>query len=128
MTDEDNLHLCLSQDFHENVRSIELSSARDSIEAKFNDELIEKNAYQVNQYLRVKKFGEKYHNVQIIEIDCSLLKLKFYQRQAQTEIWIHCQSILIESNSFTGNRALLNGFNRGNENISNKKKAFQRTV
>jgi hypothetical protein len=91
----DQIYLCLCQDFEQNSRFIESKLIREN----FNELLFKQNSsrkeYQIHNYVRVKKFDDKYHNAQIIDIDCSIIKLKFYERQAQTEIWMHQQSSLI---------------------------------
>jgi hypothetical protein len=97
---DDHVHLCLGQDFEQNRRSIESELIRQSFEELLvNNDKRNRNIkrFQINNHVRVKKFDDKYHNAQITDIDCSLIKIKFYERQAQTEIWIHQQSILIEA-------------------------------
>ncbi|UJR36083.1 hypothetical protein I4U23_028819 [Adineta vaga] len=95
-TNNDRIHLCLCQDFERNSRSIESKSIRKDLEEILFHQKLNKKRYQLHDYVRVKKFDENYHHAQIIEIDCSIMKLKFYERQAQTEIWMHQQSILID--------------------------------
>jgi hypothetical protein len=91
----DRIHLCLGQDFEQNSRLIESKLIRDSFEELLYKKNLNTKQFQIYNYVSVKKFDEKYHNAQIIDIDCSIIKLKFYQRQAQTEIWMHQQSSLI---------------------------------
>ncbi len=92
----DRIHLCLCQDFERNSRSIESKLVRENLQELLFKRMFTKKQFQLHNYVRVKKFDDKYHNAQIIDIDCSIMKLKFYERQAQTEIWIHQQSLLIE--------------------------------
>jgi len=91
----DRIHLCLCQDFEQNFRSIESKLIRENFEELLFNKNLNNKRYQIHNYIRVKKFDDKYHNAQIIDIDCSIIKLKFYERQAQTEIWMHQQSLLI---------------------------------
>lgn len=91
----DRIHLCLCQDFEQNFRLIESKIIRDNLQQILYREDLSKKIFQLNSYVCVKKFDDKYHNAQIIDIDCSIMKLKFYERQAQTEIWMHQQSTLI---------------------------------
>jgi hypothetical protein len=91
----DRIHLCLCQDFEQNFRSIESKLIRENFEELLFNKNLNNKQYQIHNYVRVKKFDDKYHNAQIIDIDCSIIKLKFYERQAQTEIWMHQQSLLI---------------------------------
>jgi hypothetical protein len=91
----DQIYLCLCQNFEQNSRLIESKTIRENFEELLFNENQSKKQYQINHYVRVKKFDDKYHNAQIIDIDCSIIKLKFYERQAQTEIWMHQQSSLI---------------------------------
>ncbi|CAF3631709.1 unnamed protein product [Adineta steineri] len=95
-TMNDHIHVCLCQDFERNFRSIESKLVRKDFQELFFDKNLNKKQYQLHNYVRVKKFDDKYHNAQIIDIDCSIIKLKFYERQAQTEIWMHRQSSLID--------------------------------
>jgi hypothetical protein len=91
----DKIHLCLCQDYEQNSRLIESKLIRENFNELLFKQNYPKKHYQINNYVRVKKFDDKYHNAQIIDIDCSIIKLKFYERQAQTEIWMHQQSALI---------------------------------
>jgi len=92
----DRIHLCLCQDFEQNSRLIESKLIRENLEKLFYNKNLNKKQYQIHNYVRVKKFDDQYHNAQIIDIDCSIIKLKFYERQAQTEMWIHHESSLID--------------------------------
>ncbi len=91
----DEIYLCLCQDYQQNSRLIESKLIRENFsQLLFQENSFEKQ-FQINNYVCVKKFDDKYHNAKIIDIDCSIIKLKFYERQAQTEIWMHQQSSLI---------------------------------
>lgn len=93
----DLVHLCLSQDFERTISAIESKCLRENFEQIFLHDSIHQKLFRVNQHIRVKKFDDKYHNAQIVDLDSSLIKVKFYQRQAQTEIWIHQQSPFIDA-------------------------------
>ncbi|CAF1044890.1 unnamed protein product [Adineta ricciae] len=95
-TADDRIHLCLCQDFQRNSRSIELKFVQKDLEEILFHDNVNKKPYGLYHYVRVKKFDGNYHNAQITKIDCSIMKLKFYERQAQTEIWMHRRSILID--------------------------------
>ena len=95
-TADDRIHLCLCQDFQRNSRSIELKFVQKDLEEILFHDNVNKKQYELYHYVRVKKFDGNYHNAQITEIDCSTIKLKFYERQAQTEVWMHRRSILID--------------------------------
>lgn len=97
----DKIHLCLCQNFEQTSRSIITKSIRDNLEKLLFNKNLNKNQFPIHSYIAVKKFDDKYHNAQIIDIDCSIIKLKFYERQAQTEIWIHQQSSLINDTTMT---------------------------
>jgi hypothetical protein len=92
----DRIHLCLCQDFELNFRAIESKTIRENFQELFFNENLNKKQFQMHNYVRVKKFDDHYHNAQIIHTDCSIIKLKFYERQAQTEIWMHRQSVFID--------------------------------
>jgi hypothetical protein len=95
--DNDRIHLCLCQDFEQNSRSIGSKLLRENFQELLFNKNLNSKQFQIHNYVRVKKFDDKYHNAQIIDIDCSIIKLKFYERQAQTEIWMHQQSSLIDN-------------------------------
>lgn len=92
----DRLHICLCQDFEKNVCSIESKLMQENFQQILFNKNPNQRQYQINNYIRVKKFDDKYHNAQIIDIDCTLIKVKFYERQAKTETWIHRNSLFID--------------------------------
>lgn len=92
----DCIHLCLYQDIERNLRSVELMLLRQDFEKLLFSKNVNQRKFQINNYVRVKKFDGKYHNARIIDIDCSIIKLKFYERRAQTEVWMHLDSLLID--------------------------------
>jgi len=93
--ENDRIHLCLCQDFEQTSRLIESKIIRENFEELLFKNNLNKKQLQIYNYVCVKKFDDKYHNAQIIDIDCSIIKLKFYERQAKTEIWMHQHSLLI---------------------------------
>ena len=95
----DRLHLCLSQDFERTINAIESKCLRENLEHIFVSDSVPQTSFRLHQHVRVKKFDDKYHNAQIVDLDGSLIKVKFYQRQAQTEIWMHQQSLFIDATS-----------------------------
>jgi len=95
--DGDLFHLCLCQNFEQNIDSIEPEFQRENLNGIFFYQPIHERRFHLEQYVRVKKFDQQFHNAQIIDIDNSLIKVKFYQRQAQTEICLHQRSSLIDS-------------------------------
>ncbi|CAF0786002.1 unnamed protein product [Rotaria sordida] len=94
--ENDLIYLCLCQDFERNSRSIESKLMRQNFEKLLSNKCLNKQKFHIHNYVRVKKFDDKYHNARIIDVDCSIIKLKFYERQAQTEIWMHQHSLLID--------------------------------
>ncbi|CAF4258289.1 unnamed protein product [Rotaria sp. Silwood2] len=94
--ENDLIYLCLCQDFERNSRSIESKLIRENFEKLLLNKYLNKQKFHIHNYVRVKKFDDKYHNARTIDVDCSIIKLKFYERQAQTEIWMHQHSLLID--------------------------------
>lgn len=89
----DEIYVCLSQNLQDHLRFIESKSIRDDWEQILVS--TKQISFTIDQHIRVKKFDDQYHNAQIVELDCSLIKIKFYERQAQTQIWLHQLSNLI---------------------------------
>ena len=92
----DHIHLSLLQDFQQNCGAIESKCVRNNFEEFLILNRRNRNHLHVNTHVRVKKFDHNYHNARITAVDCSIVKLMFYERQAQTEIWMHQRSPLIE--------------------------------
>lgn len=44
----------------------------------------------------MRKFGLQYHNARIIDKDCSLIKVCFFERKSQSEMWIHSNSSFVD--------------------------------
>ena len=94
--DNDRIQLCLCQDFEQNCRTIESKLIRQNFKTLLFNKNFHAQKFQIHNYIRVRKFDDKYHNARIIDMDCSMIKIKFYERQAQTEIWIHQYSSFID--------------------------------
>ncbi|UJR10001.1 hypothetical protein I4U23_014224 [Adineta vaga] len=91
------LHLCLCQDFRRHLLNIDYKDLRDYYQQAFKN--LNKSmqiTYSLDSIIRVKKFGAQYHNVRVIEVDYSLLKTCFFERKSKKEIWIYCNSSIIE--------------------------------
>lgn len=91
------LHLCLCQDFRRHLSNLDGRDLRTHYQHAFqhlNQSIQDK--YALNSIIRVKKFGSQYHNVRVIDIDYLLMKICFFQRKSQTEMWIHSNSSIIE--------------------------------
>jgi len=90
-------HLCLCQDYRRHLLNIDNKDLRSHYQDAFQNlnNSIQKN-YTLNNIIRVKKFGAQYHNVRIIDIDYSIIKICFFERKSKQEIWIHSNSSTIE--------------------------------
>ncbi|CAF0956757.1 unnamed protein product [Didymodactylos carnosus] len=104
----------LSATYHENMGEIHLSLARDfschlphlNLSSRIffrqyfdyilsSTKVIPTINFPINTIIRVKHAGN-YHNARIIEKDCSMIKVKFFERKSQLEIWIYSGAIVIE--------------------------------
>jgi hypothetical protein len=99
-----DFHLCLCQDFSRHVFNMDYIDIRTHYQYAFQtcQTSLVRNL-QVGSIIRVKKFGTQYHNARIIEQDCSIIKICFYERKSQPEMWLHCQSSIIERNVSNSN-------------------------
>ena len=90
-------HLCLCQDFRRHLLNIDYKVLRSHYQhALQNVTSPTLSKYPLNTVIRVKKFDGQYHNARVIEIDCSIIKICFFERKAKSEIWIHSNSSIIE--------------------------------
>jgi len=64
-----------------------------------NFQTFKRSNLTLGKIIRVQKFGTQYHNARIIDKDCSIIKLCFFERKSQTEMWIHSNSSIIEFSS-----------------------------
>lgn len=93
-----DFHLCLCQEFAKHLLSI------DYIDLRFYYQQIFDNLnrfappnWSLGQIIRVKKFGSQYHNARIVDKDHSLIKICFFERKSQAEMWIYSNSSIIQS-------------------------------
>lgn len=95
------LHLCLCQDFRRHLSNLDCKDLRVYYQQTLQQQQQSSSSsfqskYSLNSIIRVRKYGSLYHNVRVIDIDHSIIKICFYERKSQTEIWIHCNSSIIE--------------------------------
>jgi hypothetical protein len=53
--------------------------------------------WTIGTIIRVRKFGTQYHHARIIDKDCSIIKICFFERKSQPEMWIYSNSSIIDS-------------------------------
>lgn len=91
------LHLCLCQDFRRHLSNLDCRDLRTHYQHAFqHSHQSIQDKYTLNSIIRVRKFGSQYHNVRVIDIDYSVIKICFFQRKSQTEMWIHSNASIIE--------------------------------
>ncbi|CAF3641045.1 unnamed protein product [Adineta steineri] len=91
------LHLCLCQDYRRHLSNIDYKELQLHYQNAFeNINKSTSSIYKLNSIIRVRKFGSQYHNARIIDIDCSLIKICFFERKSNPEIWIHAKSSIID--------------------------------
>ncbi|CAF5100992.1 unnamed protein product, partial [Rotaria sp. Silwood1] len=74
------IHLCLCQDFRRHISNIDYKDLQLYYQHAFqNLNLSIQSNYTIDDIIRVRKFGAQYHNVRIIDIDCSLIKICFFE-------------------------------------------------
>ncbi|CAF0959126.1 unnamed protein product [Adineta steineri] len=90
-------HLCLCQDFEKHLTNIDYLELRTYYRDAFRYSNQSKQSnLTVGTIIRVRKFGTQYHNARIVDKDCSIIKICFFERKSQTEMWIHLNSSIIE--------------------------------
>jgi hypothetical protein len=90
-------HLCLCQDFRRHLLNIDYKVLRTYYQHAFqNLDISIQSKYTLDNIIRVRKFGDQYHNVRIIDIDYSIIKICFFERKSKKEIWIYSNSSIIE--------------------------------
>lgn len=90
-------HLCLCQDFRRHISNIEYKDLQTYYEHAFQNLNSSKESnYAIDDIIRVKKFGPQYHNTRIVDIDCSIIKVCFFERKSKTEMWIHSIASIID--------------------------------
>jgi hypothetical protein len=97
---DSEFHLCLCQDFRRHLLNIDYKELRSHYQHAFenlNTSML--SNYPLDSIIRVRKFGAQYHNVRVIDIDCSIIKICFFERKSKKEMWIHSNSSIIEPSS-----------------------------
>ncbi|CAF1907927.1 unnamed protein product [Rotaria magnacalcarata] len=93
-----DFHLCLCQNFEKHMLNFDYCELRSYYQHAFqNFNTSKRSNSSIGTIVRVRKFGSQYHNARIIDKDCSLIKICFFERKSQTEMWIHSNSSLIDS-------------------------------
>jgi hypothetical protein len=92
-----DFHLCLCQDFDKHLTNVDHAELRTYYQHAFHQSNLSKQTnFLLGTIIRVKKFGTQYHNARIIDKDGSIIKICFFERKSQTEMWIHSNSSIIE--------------------------------
>lgn len=93
-----NFHLCLCQNFQRHLSNFDYQELRSYYEHVFQPSARSKSSHwPIGTIIRVRKFGTQYHNARIIDRDCSIMKICFFERKSQTEVWIYSNSPMIDS-------------------------------
>jgi hypothetical protein len=93
-----DFHLCLCQDFQKHMLNIDYSELRSYYKHAFqNFNTSKQSNWTIGTIIRVRKFGTQYHHARIIDKDCSIIKICFFERKSQPEMWIYANSSIIES-------------------------------
>lgn len=91
-------HLCLCQDFNKHLLNFDYNALQTYYRDAFRHcHRTTQSHYRIGMIIRVRKFDGQYHNARIIEKDYSLIKICFYERKSQSEMWIYCHSSIIEA-------------------------------
>ncbi len=92
-----DFHLCLCQNFEKHMSNIDYTELRAHYRDAFrNSKKSKQYNLSIGTIIRVRKFDTQYHNARIIDKDCSIIKICFFERKSQTEMWIHSNSSIIE--------------------------------
>lgn len=95
-----DFHRCVCQDFSRHLSNLDYTELRSFYQHAFEHCNGLKASHLVpGSVISVRKFGTQSHFVRIIDEDCSLIKICFFERKSQAEIWIHRQSPMIETRS-----------------------------
>lgn len=104
-----DFHLCICQDMSRHMSLIDSEDLQVHYQHAFRrvNQIIE-NHFALGDIIRVRKFGSQHHNARVIEHDQALIKICFFERKSQLEMWIHCQSSMIEQSfsSFSIHRTI----------------------
>ncbi|CAF1044909.1 unnamed protein product [Adineta ricciae] len=91
-------HLCLCQDFNKHLLNFDYNALQTYYRDAFRHcHQKTQPHFSIGMIIRVRKFDGRYHNARIIEKDYSLIKICFYERKSQSEMWIYCHSSIIEA-------------------------------
>ena len=92
-----DFHLCLCQNFPKHLSNIDYSQLRTYYQYVFEQSSRSNSTnWPIGTIVRVRKFGTQYHNARIIDRDCSIMKICFFERKSQAEMWIHSNSSMID--------------------------------
>jgi len=93
-----DFHLCLCQDFQKHLANIDYNELRAYYQHAFqNSNTSKQSNWTIGTIIRVRKFGTQYHHARIIDKDCLIIKICFFERKSQPEMWIYSKSSMIES-------------------------------
>jgi hypothetical protein len=93
-----DFHLCLCQDFQRHMSNIDYTDLRSHYQHAFHgpNTSNKSKTFTLGTIIRVRKFGSQFHNARIIDKDCSIIKICFFERKSQAEMWIHSNSSIID--------------------------------
>ena len=95
-------HVCLCQDFRRHLSNLDCDDLRLYYEQVLQSSNVPAvGKFTVGETIRVRKFGAKFHNARVTKIDCSLIKVCFFERRSRKQIWIHWNSSIIDRNPLT---------------------------
>jgi len=93
-----DFHLCLCQNFQKHMSNIDYLELRSYYKHAFQNSMTSKQSnWTIGTIIRVRKFGTQYHHARIIDKDCSIIKICFFERKSQPEMWIYSNSSIIDS-------------------------------
>lgn len=93
-----DFHLCLCQEYSRHLLNIEFADLKIYYQQLFDNlNRFDLPNWYIGQIIRVRKFGSQYHNARIIDKDNSIIKICFFERKSQTEMWIYSNSSIIQS-------------------------------
>ena len=103
-----DFHLCLCQDFSQHMTNLDSDDIQVHYQHAFRriHQNVE-NHFSIGQTIPVRKYGVQYHNARVVDQDCALIKVCFFERKSQPEMWIHCQSSIIQSSFLSSLSQLL---------------------
>jgi hypothetical protein len=97
---ESTFRLCLCQDFRRHLSNIDNRQLRAHYQHIFQSKYVSyQPTFVRNQIIRVRKFGDQYHRARILDIDCSIIRICFFERRTAKQMWIYANSSIIEQES-----------------------------